>query len=108
MSDIVRWSMDLRYQSARLPTNARITRLPEEAVPAPEDGVPPACYPPEADFLVRSRQRPKALGKSRPPGLEASAWAATRRFVSSTSGTMWASFPRASNCGWASGVNRTV
>ena len=30
-TDIVRWSMDLRYQSAALPTNAQITRLPGEA-----------------------------------------------------------------------------
>lgn len=58
-SDIVRWSMDLRYQSASLPTNAPITRLPGEAVVSPQTPqVPPACYPPEADFLVRSRLRP--------------------------------------------------
>ncbi len=58
-TDIVRWSMDLRYQSASLPTNAQITRLPEEVVDGP--GVPPACYPPEADFLVRSRKRPNEV-----------------------------------------------
>ena len=57
-TDIVRWSMDLRYQSAALPTNAPITRLDGETVAAPEAGVPLACYPPEADFLVRSRARP--------------------------------------------------
>jgi hypothetical protein len=57
-TDIVRWSMDLRYQGAGLPTNAAITRLPGEVVSAPENGVPSACYPPEADFLVRSRRRP--------------------------------------------------
>lgn len=57
-TDIVRWSMDLRYQSAALPTNAPITRLDGETIPAPESGVPIACYPPEADFLVRSRLRP--------------------------------------------------
>ena len=39
-----------------LPTNADITRLPGESVPA--QGVPGACYPPEADFLVRSKKRP--------------------------------------------------
>lgn len=55
-SDIIRWSMDLRYQSASLPTNAPISRLADEA-PMPEDA-PIACYPPEADFLIRSRQRP--------------------------------------------------
>ncbi len=57
-TDVVRWSMDLRYQSAALPTNALITRLDGETVAAPEAGVPLACYPPEADFLVRSRLRP--------------------------------------------------
>jgi len=57
-TDIVRWSMDLRYQSASLPTNAPITRLDGEAMPDIETGVPAACYPPEADFLVRSRARP--------------------------------------------------
>ncbi|MGV3618836.1 MAG: phytanoyl-CoA dioxygenase family protein [Fimbriimonas sp.] len=57
-SDIVRWSMDLRYQSAALPTNAQITRLPGEAVGIPSEGVPLACNPPEPDFLVRSKARP--------------------------------------------------
>jgi phytanoyl-CoA hydroxylase len=73
-TEIVRWSMDLRYQSARLPTNAAISRLPGElsagmqSAPADAESsapvnanpgvVPPACYPPEADFLVRSRARP--------------------------------------------------
>jgi len=56
-TDRVRWSMDLRYQSAALPTNAKITRLVGEAVESPVDGVPIACYPPEADFLVRSKTR---------------------------------------------------
>jgi ectoine hydroxylase-related dioxygenase (phytanoyl-CoA dioxygenase family) len=62
-TDGVRWSMDLRYQSAALPTNAKITRLPGETQPHGESPVEPgfvpmACYPPEADFLVRSKQRP--------------------------------------------------
>jgi ectoine hydroxylase-related dioxygenase (phytanoyl-CoA dioxygenase family) len=62
-TDRVRWSMDLRYQNAALPTNAPIQRLENESIPAGEDPnqegfVPVACYPPEADFLVRSRQRP--------------------------------------------------
>lgn len=50
-SDEIRWSMDIRYQSAAAPTNARITRLKGE-----DRGI--ACFPPEADFLVRSRARP--------------------------------------------------
>lgn len=62
-TDGVRWSMDLRYQNAALPTNASITRLEDEDKPRGDsaespDFVPVACYPPEADFLVRSKQRP--------------------------------------------------
>lgn len=62
-TDAVRWSMDLRYQNAKLPTNASITRLPGESQPQGKtiddpDFVPVACHPPEADFLVRSKQRP--------------------------------------------------
>ena len=60
-TDRVRWSMDLRYQSAALPTNANITRLPGESRESPEEGVPIACYPPEADFLVRSKARPDEI-----------------------------------------------
>ena len=60
----VRWSMDLRYQSASLPTNAPITRLPDELQENIEAGVPAACYPPEADFLVRSRKRPGEVIKT--------------------------------------------
>lgn len=57
-TDVVRWSMDLRYQSASLPTNAPISRLTGEDVANDAAGVPVACYPPEADFLVRSQARP--------------------------------------------------
>jgi len=60
-TDHVRWSMDLRYQNANLPTNAKVTRLPGEAVHNEENGVPIACYPPEADFLVRSVKRPQEV-----------------------------------------------
>jgi phytanoyl-CoA hydroxylase len=60
-TDVVRWSMDLRYQSAALPTNAKITRLPDEAIALPESEVPLACNPPEPDFLVRSRLRPNEV-----------------------------------------------
>jgi len=61
-TDGVRYSMDLRYQNAALPTNAPITRLEGEDTPQGETAedpgfVPIACYPPEADFLVRSRAR---------------------------------------------------
>lgn len=54
-SDGIRWSMDLRYQSAGLPTNAPISRLPEEVL---DHSAPLACYPPEADVLIRSARRP--------------------------------------------------
>jgi len=60
----VRWSMDLRYQSANLPTNAKISRLKNDLVENVSAGVPSACYPPEADFLVRSRKRPDEIIKS--------------------------------------------
>lgn len=63
-TETTRWAMDLRYQNAALPTNARITRLPGDSVPSAEgvaEYVPGACYPPEADFLVRSRLRPREV-----------------------------------------------
>lgn len=60
----VRWSMDLRYQSANLPTNANITKLPNEDQHNEKAGAPSACYPPEADFLVRSKLRPNEVIKS--------------------------------------------
>lgn len=63
-TDVVRWSMDLRYQSAGLPTNAKITRLPGETRSASAVGVPVACNPPEPDFLVRSRLRPQEVMKT--------------------------------------------
>lgn len=63
-TDVVRWSMDLRYQSAVLPTNAHITRLPGEARSSGTSGVPIACNPPEPDFLVRSRTRPDEVMKT--------------------------------------------
>ena len=52
----IRWIMDLRYQSANLPTNA----LPSRQATAKTSGnTPPACYPPSADFLVRSQLHPR-------------------------------------------------
>src|SRR5262249_40688777 len=55
-SEGIRWSMDLRHQSASLPTHAPFTRLPEEI--SLDRSAPLACYPPEADVLIRSRKRP--------------------------------------------------
>jgi len=56
----IRWSMDIRYQSAHLPTNALL------AHPMAERGssVPPACYPPSADFVVRSARWPDQVIRS--------------------------------------------
>jgi len=59
VTDGIRWSMDLRYQSSKVISNARFTRYIDE--PIPEGNVPPACYPPEADFLVRSTSRPEQV-----------------------------------------------
>lgn len=57
-SDTIRWSVDLRYQSRSAPTNA--FELPEEF-----DSEAPrttwACYPPEGDFVVRSRAHPEQV-----------------------------------------------
>ena len=57
----VRWSMDLRYQSATLPTNAPIDRLENEIDQKWDADAPAACYPPDADFLVRSSIRPRQV-----------------------------------------------
>ncbi len=57
-TDDVRWSLDLRYQSTDLPTNAPITRTPQAQETLARAEVPPACYPPSRDFLVRSRRQP--------------------------------------------------
>jgi hypothetical protein len=57
VTDVIRWSMDLRYQRADLPTNYRSpSGWANDDLPA---DAPVACYPPEADFLVRSARRPQ-------------------------------------------------
>ena len=54
-TDEVRWSIDLRYQSADVPNNVD----EDPAAYTPErDPVTMACYPPEADFVIRDRRRP--------------------------------------------------
>lgn len=61
-SDHIRWSVDLRYQSAEAPNNVGLwpESLDAEGVADPEfyEKGNVACYPPEADFLVHSNQRP--------------------------------------------------
>ncbi len=54
--DVIRWSFDMRYQSAALPTNAMTSDGPLREQQDPEE--PSTCYPPEADILVRSLERP--------------------------------------------------
>jgi hypothetical protein len=57
-TEITRWSIDLRYQSRSAPTNA--FQGPEEYDPnAPKTEI--ACYPPEGDFIVRSRKDPASV-----------------------------------------------
>lgn len=57
-SDIVRWSVDLRYQSPDVPNNLNMQKdditdeLPDIEV---------ACYPPEADFVLRSQSEPSKV-----------------------------------------------
>lgn len=55
-TDVVRWSLELRYQDARVPSNAG--QLPDafDATTPPHEM---ACYPPEADFVVRSAAHPE-------------------------------------------------
>ncbi len=60
-SEGIRWSMDIRYQSARLPTNAPLEWGADELRTRTDAAVPPACYPPSADFLVRSAKRPEQV-----------------------------------------------
>jgi len=56
----VRWSMDLRYQAAELPTNAKIKHSTAN-IKHDTDGVPLSCNPPEPDFLVRSTLHPDQI-----------------------------------------------
>ncbi len=64
-SDHVRWSVDLRYQSADVPTNAEAWPATIDdagkADPAFYEKITVACYPPEADFLVCSEQHPERV-----------------------------------------------
>lgn len=64
-SDHIRWSVDLRYQSAEVPNNVGLWPELEEsgelATPGFNEKVTVACYPPEADFLVHSRKHPEQV-----------------------------------------------
>lgn len=54
-TDQVRWSIDLRYQSADVPNN--VDEDPASYTPE-RDPVTMACYPPEADFVIRDQNDP--------------------------------------------------
>jgi hypothetical protein len=57
-TDVIRWSVDLRYQSRDVSTNA--FQEPEEFnADAPLTEI--ACYAPEGDFVVRSREHPEMV-----------------------------------------------
>jgi hypothetical protein len=55
-SDIVRWSIDLRYQATDTPNN--VDEAPETYTPEREM-VTMACYPSEADFVIRDVDHPE-------------------------------------------------
>ncbi len=57
-SQIVRWSVDLRYQSAEVPNNVGLWPALDQK---PEGEIQMACYPPEADFIVASRRDPSRV-----------------------------------------------
>ncbi len=55
-TDIVRWSMDLRYQDFGVPSN--IGEVPEDYTPEREP-VTMACHPGEAYFVIQDTQNPE-------------------------------------------------
>lgn len=57
-TDVIRWSIDLRYQGWNVPTNA-FQEPADFRADAPPQEI--ACYPPEGDFVVRSRQHPETV-----------------------------------------------
>jgi phytanoyl-CoA hydroxylase len=56
-SEDIRWSIDLRYQSASVPNNVDLMPDLDSLAQQPAD-LQIACYPPEADFVVRSKKQP--------------------------------------------------
>jgi len=64
-ADHIRWSIDLRYQSAEVPSNVGLWPKALDAEGKADDEFYEkgniACYPPEADFLVSSRQHPEQV-----------------------------------------------
>ena len=58
-SDGVRWSVDFRYQAADVPNN--VDFWPLENKDDRLRNIEIACFPPEADFVVRSPSRPERV-----------------------------------------------
>ena len=58
-TDMVRWSVDLRYQSPEVPNNVGL--IPSLNEEDDERNVELACYPPEADFIVQSERYPETV-----------------------------------------------
>ena len=59
-TDIVRWSLDFRYQNTDLPTDYKLpdgSEFRESTI----DAEPVACFPPQSDLLVRSLKHPEAV-----------------------------------------------
>jgi len=54
-TDIVRWSIDLRYQDLSVPSN--IGEVPEDYTPE-RDPVTMACHPGEAYFVIQDKKHP--------------------------------------------------
>ena len=56
----IRWSVDLRYQSAAVPNDIKPPIAPpvQAAAEAASEGVEVACHPPEADFIIRDPAHP--------------------------------------------------
>ena len=64
-SNHIRWSMDLRYQSATVPNNVGLWPESLDAAGKADEAFYEkgnvACYPPEADFLVSSKLTPELV-----------------------------------------------
>ena len=64
-SEQIRWSTDLRFQSAEVPSNREVQPQSWNASGKADStfykDIAVACYPPEADFLVSSEQHPEKV-----------------------------------------------
>jgi ectoine hydroxylase-related dioxygenase (phytanoyl-CoA dioxygenase family) len=65
VSDHIRWSVDLRFKAADVPNNVGLEPRTLDANGKADDAfyaeVNVACYPPDADFLVQSREHPEKV-----------------------------------------------